>query len=1391
MGEKLKKENYSIGLDIGTSSVGWSVTNESGDLKRFKGKCMLGSSLFESAEVALTRRGFRSSRRRLQRRQVRIENLQNLVQKEMAIIDPLFFMKMKESKLYLEDKSNDPLNLDVLLGKWDGKNGIDRKEFKTIYHLREYIMNAKEKVDFRLIYLALHHALKYRGNFLYQEMETFSAEKGLKASVEEFLEAIQRKEEYGEYEEKDVVEIENILKDKKMKNRDKEIALTEVFMMLINISEKTIKKQKATAFSKAMIGGKANFSKMFSLEEESEISFKLSEDKAETELDGKLDDDNENIYLSLKNIYSAYILTEILKGETTISRAMIAKYNEHRDDLKSLKKLLKEYFNIKIYNEMFRNEKSNYNLYLKNSKELPQEEFCKNIKKILESKKDILQENEEYKYCLSKIEEGNFLAKTNTTDNGAIPFQLHSYEVQKIIKNQGEYYPTLKESYLTKEGKEINKIISILEFRIPYYVGPLTNIDGNEKDKKNKNTPFSWSERHSDEKIYPWNFNEVINIEKSAENFILRMTNKCTYLQDKDVIPKNSLLYSEFTLLNELNKISIGGKIISSDVKKYVLEELFEEFPSISKKKLQGKLKEHKHPMADSEITGFQKETGFVSSKKSYLDFKKILGVVDKNNYEMIERIILWITLFEDKKILKSRMEKEYPELSIEQVKDICKLKYKGWSRLSKELLVDLKATGNSSKMTAIYSKDIDTVGKNILEIMRATNENFMQIIENKELGFNEAIQKENSDKFKEENKIKYEDVQELAGSPALKKGIWHSIKVIKEIVNIMGNNPSNIYLEVAREDGQKGKRTNSRYNTLKKIYEKIEFDIDEFTQCEKDLKSYEKNQKALDSERLYLYFIQNGKCMYTGKPLTGDLSWGYDVDHILPQSYIKDDSFDNKVLVYSGTNRRKSDSLLLEDDVIQKNILMWNKLLKSGLMTPSKYKRLTRKKISEEEVGKFIARQLVETRQIIKNVVTLLQVEFATEETQIHLVKSNLISNFREKYELYKNRNLNDFHHAHDAYFLCVLGSFVQTCYPNIFKKEFKYEGYLRDFRDSVKVDKERKNKYGWLISKFGEEEIINQETGEIVKWLGKEKIGKIKKIMDYRDVFVAKKVEEQTGEFYNQTLYSPNSDKKNLIPQKRSYFKDGRLNEELDPLKYGGYSGVNPSYYCIVEYLKKKKITRELIGIPTVVSKDSNKDAIRNFLKKETNSDEIKVLVKKINKYQKISYEGNLWSIVSSGEVINARQLYLNYSEQLMLSEIKGKTLKNSEKSLEEKKEKRNEMALKLYCILMFKIKEEFPCFKNTLKKLEEAQIEFEKLPLEDKITHVDKVNFIDEVLKVLSASSTNGNFKKFSAVSKLGDREGRMGSKTLTPDKIGFINTSITGMREKKMTLKDLGL
>ena len=98
-------EKYYLGLDIGTNSVGWAVTDPSYRLERFRKKDMWGIRLFEQADTAADRRTKRTNRRRLQRRHQRIQLLQELFAEEMARVDDTFFLRLNESKLHLEDKS--------------------------------------------------------------------------------------------------------------------------------------------------------------------------------------------------------------------------------------------------------------------------------------------------------------------------------------------------------------------------------------------------------------------------------------------------------------------------------------------------------------------------------------------------------------------------------------------------------------------------------------------------------------------------------------------------------------------------------------------------------------------------------------------------------------------------------------------------------------------------------------------------------------------------------------------------------------------------------------------------------------------------------------------------------------------------------------------------------------------------------------------------------------------------------------------------------------------------------------------------------------------------------------------------------------------------------------
>ena len=75
---------------------------------------------------------------------------------------------------------------------------------------------------------------------------------------------------------------------------------------------------------------------------------------------------------------------------------------------------------------------------------------------------------------------------------------------------------------------------------------------------------------------------------------------------------------------------------------------------------------------------------------------------------------------------------------------------------------------------------------------------------------------------------------------------------------------------------------------------------------------------------------------MYTGDDLDIDRLSNYDIDHIIPQAFLKDNSIDNKVLVSSASNRGKSDDVP-SLEVVKKRKTFWYQLLKSKLISQRK----------------------------------------------------------------------------------------------------------------------------------------------------------------------------------------------------------------------------------------------------------------------------------------------------------------------------------------------------------------------------------------------------------------------------------------------------------------------
>lgn len=295
------------------------------------------------------------------------------------------------------------------------------------------------------------------------------------------------------------------------------------------------------------------------------------------------------------------------------------------------------------------------------------------------------------------------MPKLRTSVNGVIPYQVHRAELVAILKNAEDNFPFLKEE---QDGFTVaQKIIKLLEFRIPYYVGPLSSAH----ESKNPKKGFYWAVKNPGferTKITPWNFDKIIDRDASEDKFISRMTNKCTYLLGEDVLPKSSLLYSEFTFRNELNNLCFKDNRLSEKAR----EEIFKYATEHKRVTLSGigKLLEENNLIecGEGKPENFSGTDGdFHSSLSSLITIKRVLG--ENFDRDMAEQIILWATLTPDKDRLVRRVKSHY-SLPDDVLKKIKGLSFSGWGRLSEKFLTD------------IWAADDDGVRTNIIEAMKA-----------------------------------------------------------------------------------------------------------------------------------------------------------------------------------------------------------------------------------------------------------------------------------------------------------------------------------------------------------------------------------------------------------------------------------------------------------------------------------------------------------------------------------------------------------------------------------------------------------------------------------------------------------------------------------------------
>ncbi|WP_449457332.1 type II CRISPR RNA-guided endonuclease Cas9 [Streptococcus suis] len=1165
-------KKYAIGIDIGTNSVGWSVVTDDYKVpskkmkvfgnteKRYIKKNLLGTLLFDEGNTAENRRLKRTARRRYTRRRNRILYLQEIFAEEINKIDDSFFQRLDDSFLIVEDKQG---SKHPIFGTLQEEKEY-HKQFPTIYHLRKQLADSSQKADIRLIYLALAHIIKYRGHFLF-EGDLKSENKDVQHLFNDFVEMFDKTVE-GSYLSENLPNVADVLVEKVSKSR-----------RLENILHYFPNEKKNGLFGNFLalaLGLQPNFKTNFELAEDAKIQF--SKETYEEDLEeilGKIGDDYADLFIATKSLYDGILLAGILSttDSTTkapLSSSMVNRYEEHQKDLALLKNFIHQNLSDS-YKEVFNDKlKDGYAGYIEGK--TTQENFYRFIKKAIEK-------IEGSNYFIDKIDREDFLRKQRTFDNGSIPHQIHLQEMHAIIRRQAEFYPFLVENQ--------DKIEKILTFRIPYYVGPLAR----------GNSEFAWLNRKSDEKIRPWNFDEMVDKETSAENFITRMTNYDQYLPDQKVLPKHSLLYEKFAVYNELTKVKFIAEgmrdyqFLDSRQKKDIVKTFFKTKRKVTAKDIKSYL-ENSNGYEGVELKGLEDQ--FNASLPTYHDLLKIIqdkAFMDaEENQEILEDIVLTLTLFEDREMIRKRLEKYKDVLTEEQRKKMERRHYTGWGRLSAKLINVIR-----DKITR----------KTILDYLiddGISNRNFMQLINDDTLSFVDEIRLAQGSGEAEDYRA---EVQNLAGSPAIKKGILQSLKIVDELIGVMGYDPEHIVVEMARENqftNQGRRNSQQRYKKIENAIKNLDSNLNS-----KILKEYPTNNQALQNDRLFLYYLQNGKDMYTDEELDIDQLSQYDIDHIIPQAFIKDDSLDNKVLTKSAKNRGKSDDVP-SLEIVHKKKNFWKQLLDSQLISQRKFDNLTKAErggLTNEDKARFIQRQLVETRQITKHVARILDTRFNTKlddagnrirdpKVNIITLKSSLVSQFRKDYHLYKVRVINNYHHAHDAYLNAVVATALLKKYPQL-APEFVYGDYPKyNSYKSRKSATERVLFYSNIMnffkrvvksSKTGTVKIrpiieVNKETGEIV-WDKKSDFRTVRKVLSYPQVNVVKKVEMQTGGFSKESIL-PHGNSDKLIPRKTEKFY-------LDTKKYGGFDSPTIAYSILliadIEKGKAKKLkkVKELIGI------------------------------------------------------------------------------------------------------------------------------------------------------------------------------------------------------------------
>ena len=479
---------------------------------------------------------------------------------------------------------------------------------------------------------------------------------------------------------------------------------------------------------------------------------------------------------------------------------------------------------------------------------------------------------------------------------------------------------------------------------------------------------------------------------------------KCVFYENENRAPKDSLSAMEFVALTRIintlknleeksKNLGIGetyGKDKIQEILKIVLDK-----GEMSYKKLRDILRLDMLSSADSKL---DEKVKFIEPKrlKNLKDFRKAMGGdFSKFDREELDKIATDITLIKSKESLAKKLQ-DYPALSKEQVEALSNLSF------SQHINLSLKA---------LYE---------ILPFMREG------------LRYDEAVQKaglQEHRKYKQKGEflIPLKEYEPYLANPVVARALSEYRKVLNALLKKYGA-VHKIHLEFTREAKLSAKERQKYEKEQKEHFEANE-------EARKRCEDFGLEANGTNILKLKLWQEQKGVCVYSEQNITrGHFldSNALQIDHIYPYSRSFDDSYMNKVLVFSKENQNKLNKTPFE--AFGSNKEKWDRILSFSAKLPKqKQRRISNTNFKDKEGG-FLARNLNDTGYIArlasqwsKDCLEFLplsenEVSIAGEKgskKHIEVISGSLTATLRHYWGLGDKDRNNHLHHAVDAIIL------------------------------------------------------------------------------------------------------------------------------------------------------------------------------------------------------------------------------------------------------------------------------------------------------------------------------------------------------------------------------------